>query len=358
MDASLHSRDSVLTKSEQMPIIDKHEYQLGVYPQYPSKLHVTSSRVDVVHSCRKFLGRVDEDDLLIYCLLSNYDGSIDEFLSLRRSVWPDSQFYRPDFSPQRMLIAVGIVGDWGGTWRAAPMMCRSVLGLDNGTAQNNMHFQMCTDWGLNLFHGLAMKVGRTHGTDIAGEWHTLIRDVLRHLTDITVLSNRGFIEFVVEGAHVTMTPLSILISEGVQARLRGFPQHATIRSTESAAVVAGCEKAIFAWLLDLSEGGIDLELYGENEKEHFRHQEVFRWEGYPMNGMTYDYWDYWDWTTDEPSYRHLYNVRLINFHYGRFPTDWKFWWSEPSDEFAGHFWSLIESRNQGAVLSVPGAWVD
>ena len=35
-------------------------------------------------------------------------------------------------------------------------------------------------------------------------------------------------------------------------------------------------------------------------------------------------------------------TRLINLQYGTRPGDWIFWLSEPTDEFAGDFWSMIE----------------
>lgn len=314
-------------------------------------------RGEVVDSCRELIGRFDEDHSAIFSLLSGNKVStgIDDFLSLRRSVWPDSLFYHPDFSLQRMLIAVGIACDPNNVWTAAPM-CRSVLGLDNGILPNNMQFHVETDMGYNLFHGLTSKIGQSHGTENAGEWHALIRDVVKHLADIRDLSHRGPMTLLSEGAKVSETPLSVLIWEGLRARMGSYRQHVAIRSTDSAAVLAGCENSIFAWLADLYEGGIDLNLYGENEMEHFRHQEVSRFEGYPLNGMTYDYSSSRP-GVDEIDRGHLYSVRLLNFHYGRFPTDWKFWWSEPSDEFAGDFWILIESGTQEA-LSVPGAWVD
>lgn len=270
-------------------------------------------------------------------------------------MWPDSQFYHPDLSLQRMLMAVGIACDPNNVWTAAPM-CRSVLGLDNGTLPNNTQFYMETDTGYTFFHGLAMKVGQSQETENAGQWHALIRDVVRHLADIRDLSQCGSKITLTEGAWVTVTPFSFLILEGVSAQMHPRPpQHVAIRPTDSAAVLAGCEKTIFSWLADLYEGGIDLTLYGENEMEHFRHQEVSRFEGYPLNGMAYHYSSS---SLDEIDRGHLYWVRLINFHYGRFPTDWKFWWSEPSDEFAGHFWSLVESGHQEEIMSVPGAWVD
>lgn len=311
------------------------------------------TKVDIFDGCRKFINRFDEDHALGFGLLSGYRGSFEEFLSLRRSVWPDAQFYHPDFSRQRMLLAVGIAGDFNNAWVAAPM-CRSVLRLDNDTAQNNMHFHIHTDTGYTFFHGLAMKIGQTHGTKSAEEWHTLIRDILRHLADAKFLSQPSIVKYASEGVSVTNTPLEFLIQESLKARLGSYDQHATIRSTDSTAVLTGCERSIFAWLADLHEGGIDLQIYGENETEHFRHPALSRVEPYLSNGRTYHYFKR-SYGTERT---YVYSVRLINFHYGRIPTDWKFWWSEPSDEFSGDFWSLVELSNQETAMSVPGAWVD
>lgn len=346
----------VLMESSQIPIIYKLDYQfifpsMSPFDQRP--------RGEVIDTCRKFIGRFDGDHIAICSVLSGYKVSIDEFLSLRRSVWPDSRFYHPDFSLQRMLLAVGIACDHNNTWIAAPM-CRSVLGLDNDTIPNNTHFHVQTDSGYTFFHGLAMKIGKGHGTETAGEWHALIRDVLRHLPDIRVLSQHGSRRELFGGTIITRwhSPLSLLISEGVRARMYPCPQHATIRSTNLAAALAGCEKSIFAWLTDLYEAGIDLNFYGENEKEHFRHRNG----RHPSDGATYDYSSLTPYKIGPDNLRlyrrQVYFVRLINFHYGRLPTDWKFWWSEPSDEFAGGFWHLVESGNTEAIMSVPGAWVD
>lgn len=337
--------------SEQMPVCRKFDYQFMF--NLPRMSEPIPTKADIFDGCRKFINRFDEDHALVFGLLSCYQGSFEEFLSLRRSVWPDALFYHPDFSWQRMLLAVGIACDFNNTWVAAPM-CRSVLGLDNDTAQNNMHFHIRTDMGSTFFHGLAMKIGQTHGTKSAGEWRTLLRDVLRHLADARFLSQPSTVKYVSGGVSVTKTPLEFLIHESLNARLGSYKQHATIRSTDSTAVLAGCERSIFAWLADFYEGGIDLQVYGENEKEHVRHPELSRVEVCLSNETTYHY----SRSTDGFERTHLYRVRLINFHYDRIPAHWKFWWSEPSDGFAGEFWSLVELRNQEAVMSVPGAWVD
>jgi len=53
---------------------------------------------------------------------------------------------------------------------------------------------------------------------------------------------------------------------------------------------------------------------------------------------------------------------MINFRYGTRPADWIFWLSEPTDQFAGDFWSLIEDQIKleaeqfPTALSMPGSW--
>lgn len=46
-------------------------------------------------------------------------------------------------------------------------------------------------------------------------------------------------------------------------------------------------------------------------------------------------------------------IRIIGFSHGPTPEDWCLWISEPSDEFAGDFWAMIERR-----MEVPGGWSD
>lgn len=311
----------------------------------------TRTRAEVVNDCRKFVGQFDEDDLVTYALLTSYQGPADDFLILRRSVWPDSRFYHPDFLAHRMYIAAGIACNLNNTW-VDPAMCRSVLGLDNYIPLNSLDLGVRDECGLTLMHGLAQKVGEANERGNAREWHNLIRDVVKYVPDIRDLSQCGYFEMSSEGVWQTMTPLLMLVRQALSARMSPFRHHVAISSTQSAAVLAGCEKSIFAWLSDLYDGGIDLLLYGRNEKQHFRDPSCLP-EGVTNAYFSMSYEHIW---LGKPVYR--YHVRLINFHYGRLPTDWRFWWSEPSDEFAGDFWCLVESDSQEAAMSVPGAWVD
>lgn len=322
-----------------------------LYEKQPSKellLERIKTRTEIVDECREFISRFDENEVLVFRLLTTYQGSLEEFLNLRRCVWPDSSFYHPGFSQQRMKIAASMACENNNTI-AAPALCRSVLGLDNGSAEKNLTFGVHTVDGYSLFHGLVAKINEANGSKTEREWHTLIQDVLGHLADIKDLSQFGSPEDST-WAWQTMTPLFSLMNYGISARRFCFPQRFARRRLNPAPALMRCEKAILSWLSDLYECGIDLLHYGRNEKENFRNP------SHLPEGLTIPQFHF------EPKHRWsvepLYEIRLINFRYGRLPTDWKFWWSEASDDFAGDFWCLVESDKQEAVMSVPGAWID
>jgi hypothetical protein len=96
------------------------------------------------------------------------------------------------------------------------------------------------------------------------------------------------------------------------------------------------------WLFDLFECGVHLQDYGA-------------WE--TISSQNKDFRHSWDWecsvgrTRDENSdlYQRLifsadFNIRLLGITYGPRPEDWIFWFSEPSDPFAGDFWAMIEEE--------------
>jgi hypothetical protein len=111
------------------------------------------------------------------------------------------------------------------------------------------------------------------------------------------------------------------------------------------------EPSFKLWLNILRNAGVDLKEYGEKEAELFIGQE-FSERPFLMEDVTYG---------DRLSRIHGGDARgedlefnLIGFQYGAEVDDWKLWWSEPSDVFAGDFWNLVESPYQ----PVPGAWVE
>lgn len=99
------------------------------------------------------------------------------------------------------------------------------------------------------------------------------------------------------------------------------------------------EEALLTWLQTLQGFGIDLERYGKTEHKLF-YQESSSWRNLefliPGRG------------------EEVYPLRLIGLQVGPEPEDWKVWLSEPSDEFAGDFWDMLEHPER----TIPGAWDD
>jgi hypothetical protein len=99
------------------------------------------------------------------------------------------------------------------------------------------------------------------------------------------------------------------------------------------------EQALLTWLQTLQGFGIDLERYGKTEHKLF-YQESSSWRNLELS---------------MPGCRGgVYLLRLIGLQVGPEPEDWKVWVSEPSDEFAGDFWDMLEHPER----TIPGAWDD
>ena len=117
------------------------------------------------------------------------------------------------------------------------------------------------------------------------------------------------------------------------------------------------EMIIEDWLSILSDCEFDLQEYG-------------RWETMRFQGACRDLGveksKWYDRTTQEwvdPG--STWPFRFIGFSFRKRIDDWKFWFSEPTDQFAGDFWQLIdEGKRQESNVegfdepSIPGAWSD
>lgn len=97
-------------------------------------------------------------------------------------------------------------------------------------------------------------------------------------------------------------------------------------------IIQKCNGALRALLRDFQGDGINLEEFGEREELILKNQggcidlQIFGRSGH-------------------------FVIRLIGFSYGPIPEDWSLWLSEPSDEFVGDFWVMIDRR-----LEMPGGW--
>ncbi|KAH8819423.1 hypothetical protein F5884DRAFT_11225 [Xylogone sp. PMI_703] len=97
--------------------------------------------------------------------------------------------------------------------------------------------------------------------------------------------------------------------------------------------------ALCKWLETLRESGINLEQYGKAQAQLYKSVGDLFFKLYVHIEDTFDW--------DEAS-----SVRLIAMEFGPNPEDWKLWLSDPTDQFAGEFWDMIESPER----SMPGAW--
>jgi hypothetical protein len=99
--------------------------------------------------------------------------------------------------------------------------------------------------------------------------------------------------------------------------------------------------ALLAWLEVLKSSGIDLEAYGQKEASILSREDA-EWPGREI--LLCQYCDGY--------YRVGLYLRLIAFEFGPNPKDWKFWFSEPTDELVGQFWDMVEHPER----QMPGAW--
>lgn len=91
------------------------------------------------------------------------------------------------------------------------------------------------------------------------------------------------------------------------------------------------------WVSTLRDLGIDLIGYGQRETLLWSHGEVL--------------------DRDVPLYYDPYyfgHMCILGFTYGPCPEDWRLWENEPTDEFAGDFWQLVERK----VEVMPGSWIE
>ncbi|OTB05170.1 hypothetical protein M426DRAFT_144501 [Hypoxylon sp. CI-4A] len=98
-------------------------------------------------------------------------------------------------------------------------------------------------------------------------------------------------------------------------------------------------RIVVVWLKVLAAADVDLDAYGRREHQILIENDSLR------------YFDiYPSWRDEMPFTTYC----LIDFTFGHKPEDWVFYWQQPTDEFAGDFWNLVEDR----PLPIPGSWVD
>ncbi|KAH6674255.1 hypothetical protein B0J14DRAFT_539955 [Halenospora varia] len=116
------------------------------------------------------------------------------------------------------------------------------------------------------------------------------------------------------------------------------------------------EHILRCWLEDLHSNGVDLQQYGEREHANLGNDFKVRWichmyECYGKENMNLH---------GESCHIHA-AFHLTGFSYGHRPEDWRFWFSEYTDQFTGDFWNLVALQERadrsGSTVKMPGGWI-
>jgi len=101
------------------------------------------------------------------------------------------------------------------------------------------------------------------------------------------------------------------------------------------------QNAMNSWISILSDCGVDLIEYGLREKS--------TWNSVAIST------NYWPMSPGDPFSDYYFGQRrLIGFDYGQSPKNWILWENEPTDEFAGEFWLMLDRKEE----IMPGTWID
>lgn len=194
--------------------------------------------------------------------------------------------------------------------------------------------------GETLFHGIAGAIGLLGEQKPVKEWLRLNVDVLgqcsslEHLCQASARSRGPDLE----------TPLLRLIQRSFDPK---YPFCCQMEHRGSLLKrIQRCEATIVSWLDSLRAAGVDLFKYGQEEQHRPLHDFGVR----RVFGLEYS-------CHDETRHNWWGVIRLIKFDFGECPSQWKFWWSEMTDEFGGEFWHMIEEQ-EISNLKAPGAWVE
>lgn len=206
--------------------------------------------------------------------------------------------------------------------------------------------------GITLLHVAARAIGQLCydvGWDIIPEefkrrsilgWKSIVHDLLAADADLHALSSQSDSDFCfVECAKTydQITPLMLIFAATFPIGPRFLYRFRR-----------DLENALCVWISTLYDCGVDLNGYGVRESSTWFNL------GEPTDAET----KYTVYTTrgtrDYDSDYYFGKKRLLGFNYGPFPEDWRVWVNEPTDEFVGDFWLMVDKR----VEAMPGTWTE
>lgn len=263
----------------------------------------------------------DTLDDLLFGILWKFDGTAEEFLFLQQAFFPS--FYElPEWD--RIHFAIREMNLHDDPLYNAPKVVRTILNgipLTMTTLELEFpeyHCGIIETFTLPLC--IALRIGASQATlqqlgtlkskwqELYESWFGLFREFVENGVDI----------------HQTVGGWTPFL-----AFWAGY-----FRPWFSIGTTVECNAAIRSWLRDLQDVGVDLRDFGEAEERIFK----------DLGGVR---------RLDSFVADSIGSVQLIGFSHGISPEDWGVWISEPTDEFVGDFWAMIERR-----MEMPGGWMD
>lgn len=295
---------------------------------------------------QQLIRKTEQNDNLVLSLLGMWKGSPLSFTNMRRSLWSDQQYYSEAFLEERVSLTSYLIcriRDLRENHADSIKMIRLALAPTGAWAESPLGLSPSSHGCQKLLYTLAGIVGSLRGRRPVKELFGLITDVVSQLPGLGYLSNATVTEAFV------VTPLLKLIVESFSPNPLFCLQHRDVQRGRLTRSIQLCESSVRSWLESLQVAGVDLCRYGWEERQ--RHV---------MNcGVTRVFEVADRCVMIKGMHRHFESgeIRLISFDFGESPSQWRFWWSEVTDDFAGDFWNLVKEQ-EISDLKVPGAWVE
>lgn len=190
----------------------------------------------------------------------------------------------------------------------------------------------------SLMHSVALRLSdyvsgyypsNTWPLDNTEVWFQFAIEVIRHTPDVHHTSHTYYDPWLAYGEVTALTTLLLhaLTMFNIHIEVEKIPEPNAL------------PKSLVLWLRAVRKAGVDLNTYGKREHQLLVDSNVSQQRRMSLN------------------FANNYSVsvfRIVGFTYGPNPEDWKVFWNEPTDQFAGQFWGLIENP----PLHIPGSWVD
>ncbi|KAF7534521.1 hypothetical protein G7054_g6189 [Neopestalotiopsis clavispora] len=301
-----------------------------------------------------FLKRDELPDPFPFVEFINFVGDGASFDRLRKQLWADEEFYGESFITSRSEIASELAC-FSDEFPSTHKFFRNAISPEGRLRSQDIFTGHFPTWKGNikptLLHALAAAISAITWRVLKDANH---KQSLAYLNG-TSQNSKPFIETAMRDDWALVVSEVVPIWNDLHCLVpgeNGFDDRTALywdrsRSTRFLLI----EPGLRLWLNILRNAGVDLKEYGKKEAGLFISQSVSE---KPVTMYDVTFGDRLSRIHGGDAWGAKFEVNLIGFQYGAEVDDWKLWWSEPSDVFAGDFWKLVESPYQ----PVPGAWVE